>query len=368
MSQSRSRLDIRTIAHVAGDILQFTLSMLRPGGQLAAENMFLRKQLALYLERRVKPRRADDATRLTLVALSQLIDWRQLLTVVKPETLVRWHRKGFRLFWRWKSRRHGRPRVPADLRQLISEMAAANCTWGEERIASELLVKLGIRVSPRTVRRYMPSGSGSTRGRGSQAWRAFVRNHACSVLACDFFVTVTAGLRILYVFVVMEVGTRRILHWHITDHPTAEWTAQQFRMIVSGDEPHRCVVHDHDSMYSEGVDRTIAAMGLTVLKTPVRAPQANAFCERLIGTIRRECLDFVIPLSERHMRSVLGEWVAHYNRGRPHASLGPGIPSPDPDWRPPPCSGHRIRDGQRVVAKPVLGGLHFDYRLEPMAA
>jgi len=368
MAQSRSRLDVCTIVRVGCDILQFTLSILRPRGRLAAENLFLRKQLALYLERQVKPRRADDATRLTLVALSRLIDWRQLLTVVKPETLIRWHRKGFRLFWRWKSRPQGRPRVPADLRQLIAEMAVENRTWGEERIASELLVKLGLRVSPRTVRRYMPSGSGSKRGPGSQAWRTFVRNHARSVLACDFFVTVTAALRILHVFVVMEVGTRRILHWNVTDHPTAAWTAQQFRMVVSGDQPHRFVLHDHDSIYSEGADRAIAAMGLTVVKTPVRAPQANAFCERLIGTIRRECLDFVIPWGERHVRSVLAEWVAHYNRGRPHASLGPGIPDPARDWLAPPLSGHRIRDGHRVVAKPVLGGLHHEYRLESMAA
>ena len=116
------------------------------------------------------------------------------------------------------------------------------------------------------------------------------------------------------------------MHWNVTAHPTAEWTAQQFRMVVSGESSHRFLVHDHDSVYSEAVDRTLRAMGLTVLTTPVRSPQANAFCERLIGTIRRECLDFVIPLSDRHVRSVLSEWVPYYNRGRPHASLGPGIP------------------------------------------
>jgi putative transposase len=164
------------------------------------------------------------------------------------------------------------------------------------------------------------------------------------------------------------VGTRRILHWNVTDHPTAEWTAQQFRMVVSGNQPHRFVVHDHDSIYSEGVDRTIAAMGLTVLKTPVRAPQANAFCERLIGTIRRECLDFMIPLNERHVGSVLRAWVAHYNRGRPHASPGPGIPDPPHDGLAPSSSGHRIRDGHHVVAEPILAGLHHEYRLEPLAA
>jgi putative transposase len=371
MVQLRSRLDVRTIAGVLGDILKFAPSILLPRTRLAAENLFLRKQLALYVERGVKPRRANDATRLTLVGLSRLIDWRHVLIVVKPETLIRWHRKGFRLFWRWKSRSHGRPRVPAKVQQLIAEMAAANRTWGEERIASELLVKLRIRVSPRTVRRYMPSGSpgaGSRRRPSAQRWSAFVRNHARSVLACDFFVTVTAGFRRLYVFVVLDVGTRRILHWNVTDHPTGEWTAQQFRMVVTGEPSHRFVIHDHDSIYSEGVDRTIAAMGLTVLKTPVRAPQANAFCERLIGTIRRECLDFVIPLNERHVRRVLEEWVAHYNRGRPHASLGPGIPDRADDCVAASSLGHRICDGYRIGAKPVLGGLHHEYRLEPLAA
>jgi transposase InsO family protein len=133
------------------------------------------------------------------------------------------------------------------------------------------------------------------------------------VLACDFFVAVTATFRVLHVFVVLEVGTRRILHWNVTAHPTAEWTTQQFRMIIAGDQPHRFVIHDRDTIYSAGVDATLAAMDLTVLKTPVRTPQPNTFCERLIGTIRRECLDWVIALSERHLRAVLREWVVHYN-------------------------------------------------------
>jgi transposase InsO family protein len=246
-----------------------------------------------------------------LVALSRLVPWRDLLTIVRPDTLIRWHRQGFRLFWKWKSKGPGRPPIPADLRQLIAELARANRTWGEERIAAELLVKLGIRVSPRTVRRYMPSRTTPCPRSGSQAWRTFVRNHARSVLACDFFAAVTATFRVVYVFVVLEVGTRRIVHWNVTTHPTADWTAQQFRMIVSGDQPHRYVIHDRDSIYSEGVDRTLAAMALRVCRTPVRAPQANAFCERLVGTIRRECLDFVIPLSERHLRWILQLWVAH---------------------------------------------------------
>jgi putative transposase len=158
------------------------------------------------------------------------------------------------------------------------------------------------------------------------------------------------------------------VHWNVTAHPTADWTAQQFRMIVPGDDAHRYVIHDRDSIYSEGVDGTLAAMGLTVLRTPVRAPQANAFCERLVGTIRRECLDFVIPLNERHLRQILGEWVGHYNRGRPHSSLGPGIPDSRTAAVIHESGRYRIPMGHRVVATPILAGLHHEYRVEPKVA
>jgi putative transposase len=359
---------LHTILAVAGALASLAPSAMRSRAQLAAENLFLRKQLALYQERKVRPRRADDATRIILIGLSRFLAWRQLLVIVKPETLIGWHRKAFRLFWRWRSRAPGRPPIPPDLQRLIATMATANRTWGEERIANELLVKLGIRVSPRTVRRYMPSRPRRPKP-GTQAWSTFVRNHARSVLASDFFVVVTATFRILYVFVVLEVGTRRILQWNVTAHPTAEWTAQQFRMIASGDQAHRFVIHDRDTIYSEGVDRTLEGMGLSVLKTPVRAPQANAFCERVIGTIRRECLDFMIPTSERHVRTILREWVRHYNQGRPHASLGPGIPEGSIVAAVVNESdGRSIPAGCRVAATPILSGLHHEYRLERHAA
>ena len=157
----KSMRGVRTALRVLIDLLRFFRSGFRSRTRLSAENLFLRKQLALYIERQVKPRRPDDATRVMLVVLSQLIDWRRVLTVVQPATLIRWHRKGFRLFWTWKSRPRGRPRVPVNVQRLIADMAKANVTWGEERIAAELLLKLGIRVSPRTVRRYMPSRHGT---------------------------------------------------------------------------------------------------------------------------------------------------------------------------------------------------------------
>ena len=163
---------------------------------------------------------ADNASRIALVALSRLVEWRDLLTIVRPETFVRWHRDLYRLFWRVRSRPRGRPRIPAELQQLIAEMAAANRTWGEERIAAELRLKLGLTVSPRTVRRYMSRRDPV--GPRTQSWATFLYNHAGAVLACDFFVVVTVSFRTLYVFVIMELGTRRILHHNVTAHPTAE--------------------------------------------------------------------------------------------------------------------------------------------------
>jgi putative transposase len=203
--------------------------------------------------------------------------------------------------------------------------------------------------------------------RSSQQWSTFVRNHAAAALACDFFVTITASFRTLYVFVVLDVGTRRIEHWNVTEHPTAAWTVQQFRASVPGDQSQRFLIHDRDTIYAAAVDDAVTAMVLTVLKTPVRCPQANAFCERLIGTIRRERLDWMIVVNERHLRAVPREWVAHYNQGRPHASLGPGIPDVSPDRFAQP-HGHQIPAGHDVIAAPILAGLHHEYRSEPLAA
>ncbi len=246
-------------------------------------------------------------------------------------------------------------------------MARANHTWGEERIATELLLKVGIALSPRTAGRYMRRPIPFRPRSSSQRWCTFLRNHAREALACDFFVTVTATFRIVYVFVVLEIGTRRLLHWNVTEHPTCEWTAQQFRSFRTGEEAYRFVVHDRDAVFSSAVDNVLQSMNLCVLKTPVRVPQANAFCERFVGTIRRECFDHVIPINEQHLRNILAEWVCHYNRGRPHASLGPGIPKPSV----PIASrreGHQLPEGHQAVAKPILAGLHHEYRLQPVAA
>ncbi len=221
---------------------------------LVAENLFLRKQLALFQEREVRPRKASASTRLSMLALALFFDWREALVIVKPETFIRWHRTAFRAFWRWKSRKPGRPPLPKNLRELIREMASANPTWGEERIADELLLKLGIRVSPRIINKYL----GSFRPRGNtpgQRWATFVRNHAKGIVACDFLVSVTASMRVLYVFVAMEVGSRRILHTNVTAHPTAERTLQQFRECLAYDHPYRFLIDDRDSICRRGGSR-----------------------------------------------------------------------------------------------------------------
>src|SRR5262249_41588344 len=271
-----------------GDSLQFLRLCLRFPKALAAENLLLRKQLALYQERPVTPWRPTAATRFALTWLSGWFNWRQALVVVQPATLLRWHREGFRLFWRWKSQR-GRPPLPTNVQALIRQMARENPTWGQERIANELLLKLGLRVSPRTVRKYLPQRQPPGPGKRmlSQRWVTFVRNHARAIVACDFCVVVTATFRLLYVFVVMEHATRRILHVNATAYPTAHWTLQQLREAIPSDHPYRFLIHDRDSIFSRALDQRIRHLGLRVLKTPVRSPQANALCERLIGTLRR---------------------------------------------------------------------------------
>ena len=353
-----------------GDSLQFLRLCLRFPTALAAENLFLRKQLALYQERHVTPRRATDATRLALTWLSFWFDWRQALVVVQPATLLRWYREGFRLFWRWQSRR-GRPPLPTNVQALIRQMARENPMWGQERIANELLLKLGLWVSPRTVRKYIPKRQRPGPGKrvSSQRWATFVRNHAKAIVACDFCVVVTATFRLLYVFVVMEHATRRILHFNVTAHPTAAWTLHQLREAIPADHSYRFLLHDRDSIFSRELDQHVQNLGLRVLKTPPQCPQANALCERLLGTLRRECLDFIIPLAENHVRRLLAAWIPHYNHGRPHMSLGPGIPQPPPTL-PVMLHAHRHRlpAHQRVVARPILHGLYHEYGLEEQVA
>jgi transposase InsO family protein len=358
------------LLQLSADAWRFLVLCLCPSPALAAEVLFLRKQLALYEECQIKPRRANSAIRLAMVWLSRWFNWRSALSIVKPETFVRWHRQGFRWFWRYKSK-PGRPALLKDLQVLIRRIALENPTWGQERIANELLLKLGLKVSPRTVRKYMPSDCVGSPGkrRQTQRWSTFIRNHAKGIIACDFCVAVTATFRILYVFVVIEHASRRLLHVNVTAHPTSEWVIQQFREAIPSDHTYRILIHDRDTIFSKAVDQRVSRMGLRVLKTPVRMPVANSICERVVGTLRRECLDFMIPLNERHLYGMLKEWVWHDNQSRPHMSLGPGIPQLLA-LRPAPRQTHRhlLPEHQRVQSRPILNGLHHEYLIDRKVA
>src|SRR6267142_2009693 len=343
------------------DMLWWLRLAFRSNQSIRAENLFLRRQLALYIERGVKPRRIDPATRIALTLLSRLFDWRDALAVVRPVTLIRWHRAGWKLFWRLKSR-PGRPPIPVQLQALIRRIANENPSWGEERIANELLVKLGIRVSPRTVNKYLPRRPRG-RPRGDLRWSTFLRLHAQGIIACDFFVAVTATFRLLHVLVVIEHRSRRLIHYNVTAHPNATWTLQQLREAVGYEEQYRFLIHDRDGIFSGQLDESIRALGIRVLKSAPHSPKMNAVCERVIGTLRRECLDWVIPLSEAQLRTTLCSWVQHYNRGRPHMGLGPGIPDPPTIPIARPTSRHRRGEPYVVRADPILGGLHHEYAL-----
>jgi putative transposase len=237
---------------------------------------------------------------------------------------------------------------------------------GRRTNRDELSLTLGLFVDPCTVGKYLKGGR--PRQPSGQRWATFIHNHASAIVACDFFTSVTATFQVLYVFVASEIGSRRILHCNATDHPTAEWTQQQFREFLEGESAHRYVIHDRDSVFSAEVDAALNGFGMKVVKTPVRSPMANAHCERVVGSIRRECLDYLIPLNECHLKRIVREFIIYYNRGRQHSALGPGFPEPIQATVPDSGHRHRLRSGYRVAKTPVLGGLHHEYRLEKEVA
>ena len=295
-------------------------------------------------------------------------DWRDHLVVVTPDTVCRWHQQLASWLWRRKSCRGGRPPLPHEIRAVIARISKECPTWSPRRIRDEARLKLGVKVAEATVRKYLGLDTGRPRG-PSQRWMTFMRNHVDKVVATDLFTVWTAGFRTLYVLVVMHVGTRRILHVNVTSGAHSAWVEQQLREAVPTGHGWRFLLHDRDAVFTRHVDAVVTGLGLRVLRTPPRAPRANSFVERLIGTLRRECLDHLIVLDEPHLRKVLAEYVEHYNRGRPHMSLGPGIPDP-PEGLPVELgeSRHTLPAGSVVICRPVLNGLHHEYGLEKRAA
>jgi transposase InsO family protein len=330
-------------------IFVFLRALLRSQGELAAENLALRQQLAVLKERRKRPRlRKRD--RIFWVWLSRLwTGWRSALLIVQPDTVVAWHRQGWKLYWRWKSLtgKVGRPRIDAEIRKLIRRMCRQNPSWGAPRIHSELQL-LGYDVSETTVDKYMVRH----RKPPSQTWRTFLDNHVRDIVAVDFFTVPTATFRILFCFIVLRHHRRLVAHFNVTAHPTAEWTAQQIIEAFPEDQAPRFLIRDRDSIYGEFFRQRVKHMGIEEAVIAPRSPWQNPYVERLNGSIRRECLDHVIILNERHLRRILAAYFHYYHSSRAHLSLDRNSPI-EREIEPP--------ERGRVVAIPKVGGLHHRY-------
>ena len=359
-------------------ILSTLLSVLRatliPRTTLALENAALRQQLTAYQRSRKRARlRAGD--RLLWIALRRIWSaWDRSLVIVKPETVIAWHRQGFKVLWRRKSRsaKIGRPRIPREHINFIRRMSSDHPEWGEDKIAEELAAKFGVHHSPTTIRRYKIPRPNAPRG--DQTWRTFIRNHGKVVWSCEFLTQHTAFFAVAYIFVIMEIGTRRIVHVNVTSNPTLPWVKQQIREATADEVVPRFLVHDNDGIFGQyGRRVTVEADGRTCsyrchldrwldevigikgLPIPYGAPNASPHIERLVRTLREEALNHFLFLSVDHIRRVVTEYVRYFNGARPSQAIH-GIPDPYPELKEPPLPTGRL------VALPVLGGVLHDYR------
>jgi transposase InsO family protein len=327
--------------------LHVLTSPFKTPARLEAEIVLLWHQLTVLRRQAPAKPKLTAADRLLFVWLYRLFpSVLNAIAIVQPETIIRWHRAGFRLYWRWKSRsRGGRPKVPLEIRRLIREMSLANRLWGAPRIHGELL-KLGIDVAQSTVAKYMAK---SGRGR-SQTWKTFLQNHAAGIAAMDFLIVPTVGFKLLFVLVLLRHQRRRLITLTVTTNPTAEWIARQITDAFPWNEAPDHLIRDRDGSYGHAVVRRLSAMGIRDHPTAPRSPWQNGHAERLIGSIRRECLDHVVVFGEVHLRRTLAAYANYYNELRTHLSLEKDAPD------------HRLvqRCGQ-VAARPILGGLHHQY-------
>jgi hypothetical protein len=328
-------------------LLTLFTSPFKSKSRLEAENAALRHQLTV-LRRKVRGRvQLTNGDRLFFI---QLYRWfpsvLKAITIIRPETLVRWHRAGFRRYWRWKSRSlEGRPPIGADLRTLIRRMSVDNPLWGAPRIHGELL-KLGFEIAQSTVAKYMVKRGGPP----SQGWLTFLHNHAPKIAAMDLFVVPTIGFDLLYVLVILRLERRDLIWINVTSNPTAEWIARQCTEAFPWNEAPRYLIRDRDRIYGPAVTRRLRAMGIRDKPIAAGSPWQNGFAERLIGSIRRECTDYVVALGEGHLRRILQSYVRYYNASRTHRSLNKDAPI------------HRATESfGALISRPVLGGLHHRY-------
>src|SRR5260370_39928495 len=327
--------------------LHILVSPFKTQARLEAEFSVLRHQLNVQRRQAPSKPRLTVADRVIFVWLYRLFpSVLNAITIVQREAIIRWHRTGFRLYWRWKSRsRGGRPRMPAEIRRLSRDMSLANRLWGAPRIHGELL-KLGIEVAQSTVAKYMAK---SGRGR-SQPWKTFLHNHAAGIAAMDFLIVPTVGFKLLFVLVILRRQRRRLISLMVTTNPTAEWIARQITDAFPWNEAPDYLVRDRDGSYGHAVTRRLAAMGIRDHPTAARSPWQNGHAERLIGSIWRECLDHIVVFGDTHLRRILAAYAGYYNELRTHLALDKDSPAHRPI--------HRY--GQ-IAAWPILGGLHHQY-------
>jgi transposase InsO family protein len=317
---------------------------------LAAENLALRQQLSV-LEHTVKRPKLRPRDRRFWVWLSRLWPaWRSVLRIVQPDTVTKWHRLGFKLYWRWKStpKSPGRPLIDKGIRDLIRRMARDNPLWGAPHICSELHL-LGYDVAQATVSKYMPQRHTPP----SQTWRTFLNNHVQDIVAIDFFTVPTLTFRVLYGFLVLRHDQRMVVHFNATEHPTAQWIAQQIVEAFPFDEAPRFLLRDRDAIYGAHFQQRVRNMGIEAVVIAPQSPWQNPYAERMIGTLRRELLDHVIVRNQAHLCRLVASFLDYYHTVRPHLSLKRNAPIPRPR--------HVPSEGQ-VVAIPCVGGLHHGYR------
>ena len=329
-------------------VFEFLRLIFRSKQDIVLENLALRQQLAVQ-QRSIKRPKIKNTDRIFWVWLSRIWnDWRSALIIVKPPTVIGWHKKGFKLYWKRKSRRVGRPNIDWELIKLIRRMQEENPTWTAQRIQGEL-VKLGLDVSDNTVAKYMRKSKSDDSRR--QRWLTFLRNHAKHIVGIDFLVARTIFFKSIHVFVAISHDRRKILHFAVTANPHSQWAIQQLRETFAFDETTKYVIRDNDKIFSEDFKLHIRNFGLEDTPTAPRSPWQNPICERVIGTLRRECLDHMIILNEKHLHSVLDEYINnYYNVSRTHMSLE----KDSPVHRPVQANG-------KIVSKPILGGLHHVY-------
>jgi len=342
---------MRTLVNLSVALLYSVLALFRSREEQAIVELALRQQLAVYAHDRSRPR-LSPLDRTFWVALSRLWPrWKDHLVVVRPETVVRWHREGFRRYWRSISTPGpGRPPISNEVRELIVRMATEN-RWRARKIQAELM-KLGIRVGLATVSRYVPKTKPDPTQQ--QRWTTFLKNHKDVIAGMDFFVVPTVRFRLLYVWFAIDHGKRRVLHYNVTASPTANWVIQKLRETFPDEPTHRFLIYDNDSIFSAAVTHAIKSFGIDPKRTAFRSPWQNGTAERFVGSIRRELLDHIVVLNEEHLRRLLREYVDYYNDERVHTSIGDA-----PNYR---AVESRPSDRAKVIGFPRVGGLHHRYR------